>query len=382
MMDLPTPDRYSLSQQVAVSIVALAAMMPTVLQPLLLGALVRAGQISDVQLGQAATAEQLGMALTAIGLGAWLPPARLKIILFTALALCALANLSTASLSGDAIIVARLASGLASGTGIWLITNMIARVEWPARFMGLYVISQSVAGLLFSAVLSLWILPHFSAGGGLQALAAFIALSLAAVAAIPCRLSQLPKSNGGRLPSGVGWAGLFVVILYMGAALSIWTYVVPLATASGLSPSVANGTVSAGLAAQMLGGLAAALVRRWTAPRVLAGCAALQLAAAATMTLTDVPAWFVVAGFLFCFALTLGLSFFIPYLEVLDPSRRAGTFCGGAQLLGQSCGVYLSSLAVGMSGIYGASHTAITLLASVIAMIMLSLFLGRRVQAA
>ena len=189
------PDRYSFTQQVAVTIVALAAMMPTVLQPLLLGALVRSGRIDAVQLGQAATAEQLGMALTALCLGAWLPPTRLKPILFSALSLCAMANFATPLVSGDQVIVARLMSGLSSGTGIWLITSVIARVAMPARFMGIYVISQSITGLVFSAVLSIWLLPAFGGDGGLRAMAGFIVLAVLAVVAIPSSLSQLPKSS-------------------------------------------------------------------------------------------------------------------------------------------------------------------------------------------
>ena len=375
------PDRYSLAQQIAVTVVALAAMMPTVLQPLLLGALVRAERIDAVQLGQAATAEQLGMALTALCLGAWLPPARLKPILLGALSLCAVANLATSMVEGGQVIVARLVSGLSSGTGIWLITNMIARVERPARFMGLYVISQSITGLVFSAILSLWLLPAFGANGGLRAMAVFMLLAIVAVAAIPSRLSELPKSGGGRMPAKAGIVGLLAVVLYMGSALSIWTYVLPLAAASGLSPGVANGTVSAGLAAQMLGGLAATFARGWTAPRILASCTAVELAAVVAMATTSVPVLFIVAGSIFCFGLTLGISFFIPFLEVLDPSRRAGTLCGGAQLLGQSFGVYCASLAVGGLGVYGSAYTGMMFLALVLVMLVTALFLTKRVPA-
>lgn len=367
------PDRYSVVQQLAASFITLATMMPTILQPLVLGALVREHRIDIVQLGQAATAEQLGMAFTAFCAGAWLRPVNLRPILLAALSVCAAANLATSFLAGQQIILARLVSGLASGTAIWMIISMIARAEWPSRFMGLYVTSQSLIALLLSAVLSLVLLPTFGAAGGLQAIAAFVLLTTVCLPAIPSRLSELPVSSHGWVPTATGILGLIVVALYMGAGLAIWVYVLPLAAASGIAPNIANAAVSAGIAAQMLGGLAATFARGLAAPKILVACAAVELAASATITLTSWSPLFIVAGFLFCFGLTLGISFMIPFLEVLDPSRRAGALCGSAQLLGQSFGAYCASAAVGRHGVYGAGYTGIVLLVLVLAAIFTSI---------
>lgn len=367
------PDRYSLIQQLMVIAMVMATMMPATLQPVLLGALVREHQINTVQLGQAATAEQLGMAFTAFCAGAWLRPVRLKPILAAALLLCIAANIATSFLAGPQIIFARLASGLAAGMSIWLLISMAARVEWPARFIGMYVTGQSITALLLSTVLSYWLLPDFGVAAGFQAVAALILLATVAILAIPSKLSELPASRHGWIPPAAGVLGLLLVLLYMGAGLSIWVYIIPLATASGFTASIANYTVSAGFAAQMLGGLAATQARRLAPPATLVTCAAVGLAAGATIMLTGVSSLFVVAGFLYCFGLTLGISFHIPFLELVDPSRRAALLCGSAQLLGQSFGLYCTSAAVGWQGTYGATYTGMTLLLLVITMVFVSI---------
>ena len=369
------PDRYSIVQQLAASLITLATMMPTILQPLLLGALLREHRIDAVQLGQAATAEQLGMAFTAFCAGAWLRPVNLRPILLATLSLCAAANLATSFLAGQQIILARLVSGLASGTAIWLIISMVARAEWPARFMGLYVLSQSLIALLLSAMLSLVLLPALGATGGFQAIAAFVMLAMVCLPIIPSRLSELPTSSHGWMPTATGILGLIVVGLYMGAGLAIWIYVLPLAAASGIAPTIANATVSVGIAAQMLGGLAAIYIRGLAAPKILVACVAVELAASATLTLTSVSPLFMGAGFLFCFGLTLGVSFLIPFLEVVDPSRRAGALCGSAQLLGQSFGAYCASSVVARQGVHGAGYTGIALLVLVLTTVFISITL-------
>ncbi|HKX77509.1 MAG TPA: hypothetical protein VJM34_03215, partial [Novosphingobium sp.] len=191
-------------------------------------------------------------------------------------------------------------------------------------------------------------------------------------------------------PSSAGMIGLLMVVLYMGASLAIWAYILPLAAASGMDQKTANITVTVGLGAQMLGGLAATYGRGWHPAKILGICAFIELASVTAMTSISFPTLFIVTGCIFCFSLTLGISFFIPFLEVLDPSRLAGTFCGGAQLLGQSFGVYCASIMVGSIGIPGAGYTGIAMLLSVMVTIALStayrsrsrmtIFLSRRVK--
>ena len=250
----------------------------------------------------------------------------------------------------------------------------------PARFTGWYVIGQSLTGLLLSAILSFWLLPAFGAQGGIWALAGFIFLATLAVRAIPSRMSTLSQSKAGRIPSSAGMIGLLMVVLYMGASLAIWAYILPLAAASGMDQKTANITVTVGLGAQMLGGLAATYGRGWHPAKILGICAFIELASVTAMTSISFPTLFIVTGCIFCFSLTLGISFFIPFLEVLDPSRLAGTFCGGAQLLGQSFGVYCASIMVGSIGIPGAGYTGIAMLLSVMVTIALSTAYRSRVK--
>ncbi len=348
-------DRFRPIEMIAVMILATSTMLPTLLKPLLLGAMVQEGRLTAVQLGQAAAAEQFGMAITAFCAGAWLRPARLRWIALAAMMVCAAANFVTSQVFGGIIVPVRFFSGVASGTTIWLIMAMVARLEWPARFVGIYFSAQASVALSFSAIFSAWALPTAGAAGSFQILVGLIFVAMAVILLIPRRFSDLAQTSRSWVPRGRGWLGLGIVAIYMSAGLAIWVYVVPLAGAAGLSRDVANLAVTVGFASQIAGGLvSSALARHLSPDKTMIGVALAGLAAAGIIIGGLAQPLFVLAVGVVAFLLSFGGAFNTPLLNMIDPSRRAAMLCGSAQLIGQSTGMFSASVLVGGIGVQGA----------------------------
>lgn len=338
----------SLVQSTAVMAVGVVGILIAGLQPLLLGALGQENRLSAAQIGHGATAELLVMGLVAALAGAWLKPARLKLIgLVCGLALAA-ANLATLDVRGEGITLVRAVAGAPEGLMLWMIISLISRAPRPERWSGTYLTVQTLAQLLLAAALTAWVVGRYGANGGFVALAGFGALAAVASLAVPDRFAALAHSaeTKGLLPPA-GWAALAACFLFLAFIVGVWVYAEPLSHQSGHGPQVAGTAVSVSLAFQVLGGGAATVLAgriRWFWAILI--CGVLDFALLALFwSLPGAPV-FLAASAAFGFLWLFVMPFLAPMTIEADPSRRAAVLLGGANLLGSSLGPLMASALV------------------------------------
>ncbi|MDB5714350.1 MAG: hypothetical protein JWO15_1747, partial [Sphingomonadales bacterium] len=116
----------------ALALAVVAGCVPA-LQPILLGGLLAEHRLTASQIGQAATLEAIGMAVSAAVAGAWFKPNQLRMIAVAAAAMLCLANFMTMLTNGDAILVSRALNGAASGVLLWILVGLMTRSENPGR---------------------------------------------------------------------------------------------------------------------------------------------------------------------------------------------------------------------------------------------------------
>jgi hypothetical protein len=198
-----------------------------------------------------------------------------------------------------------------------------------------------------------------------------ITAALAAFAGPP-RFAPLPKSpTGAGGLSGLAWAGLLAVFLYLAFIVAIWVYLEPLAASAGLSVRRAQDAVAAALGMQVLGGLAATLVgERLRASHALVGAGVLNLGLVTGLAAHPTGAVFVGLVAAFGFLWLFVLPFHTMLLIDIDPSRRAAMQLGAAQLLGSSAGPLAASLIVGDADADGAMRLAAGCLVAALALIL------------
>ncbi|MCX7283190.1 MAG: hypothetical protein NTX28_03960, partial [Novosphingobium sp.] len=229
------------------------------LQPLLLDLLLKAGKLDVAAMGLAATAEAAGMAIAVTLAALCLALQRLR--RWALLALCAmgLANAVTMLGSGSAIIGLRFVNGLGAGVLLWILVGMLSQSPAPARIFAIYVTVQSVLGLALSQAISGLIAPDFGHAGAYGLL---LGLNVAMMLAIPVMsdgFGAAEQASRG-FPSLQASLVLLAMTAFLAGIMGLWVYLLPLLAAGGHAPDVAAMAVSAGLAAQIAGGLLAAVL--------------------------------------------------------------------------------------------------------------------------
>jgi hypothetical protein len=352
--------------------VGVVALLIAGLQPVVLGGLAEAGRLSASGIGLAATAELLALGLGCGLAAAMLKPTGLRAKLALACVGHAMCNLASLWAADAALIGLRGVTGLFAGVMLWSTVGMIARSARPERQAGIFVTVQTLAQLLLAAVLPRTVMTAWGVDGALIALAA-ISLTAGAVAfAGPRAFAPLPKpeDGGGRL-SGLAWAGLAAVFLYLAFIVAIWVYLEPLAATVGLSPGQAHDAVAAALAMQVVGGLAATLAgERLKASHVLIGAGVINLGLVAALAAHPSPPLFMALVAAFGFLWLFVLPFHTVLLISIDPSRRAAMQLGAAQLLGSSAGPLAASMLVGGANVGGAMQLAAGCLVAALALIV------------
>jgi hypothetical protein len=249
---------------------------------------------------------------------------------------------------------------------------MIARSARPERQAGIFVTVQTLAQLLLAAVLPRTVMAAWGVDGALLALAAISMTAAAAALVGPRGFAPLPRPEhrGGRL-SGLAWAGLAAVFLYLAFIVAIWVYLEPLAATVGLTPGQAHDAVAAALAMQVVGGLAATLAgERLKASHVLIGAGVINLGLVTALSAHPTGPLFMGLVAAFGFLWLFVLPFHTVLLIAIDPSRRAAMQLGAAQLLGSSAGPLAASLLVGDSDVGGAMKLAAGCLVAALALIL------------
>ncbi|MEW5686105.1 MAG: MFS transporter [Pseudomonadota bacterium] len=368
------PDALHAPQPLSMPVlyIGVVALLIAGLQPVVLGGLVEAGRLSVSGIGLAATAELLALG-AACGLSAaLLKPTHLRLKMLVACLAHAACNLATLWVADGALIGLRAVTGLFAGVMLWSTVGMISRSARPERQAGIFVTVQTLAQLLLAALLPRTVMTLMGVDGALIALAVISVTAAAAAFAAPKGFAPLPKSDaeGGGF-SGLAWAGLAAVFLYMAFIVAIWVYLEPLAAAVGLPPARAHDAVAAALAMQVLGGLAATLIgERLKASHVLISAGVINLGLVFALSSHPSGAAFIGLVAAFGFLWLFVLPFHTVLLIGIDPTRRASMQLGAAQLLGSSAGPLAASLLVGDTDAGGAMKLAAACLVAALALIL------------
>jgi len=334
----------------ALAVGTIAVLMVGV-QPILLGELVEARQVSLEGVGIVAMAEIVTLGLGVVLGDMLLPGARLRLITIVAALFAACFDLLTLLARGDgAMTGVRAAAGLAEGVLIWGTTGVVVRTANPARVGGIFFVAQTLAQAALGAVLANAIIPRWGWQGG------FAALGLLAL--LPCLLAFLQPPRLAPLAppavSGFRWSAatllpLAVVFLQLATLGSFWAYLEPLGKAAGFDARAAQTLIAGVLAMQVVGGSMAALaVRRLAVVPTLVACSVLL--AAVTTTIHQLPGGstlnFALGCALFGFVWLFMLPFHIGLAFRADASGRLAGLVPAAQLLGSAFGPLTASFIV------------------------------------
>lgn len=344
----PGGPTFSVVQIASVLVLGAFGSLVSALQPILLGPLAEAGRLTIKEIGLAAMLEAFGMAAAVAISGVLLRPRRLKLLSIAAALVSVLANAAAAIGSHEAILAARLVNGLSAGVILWVWTGLLTNVALPGRLVAIFVALQSTGVLAVSYLLSSFVVPRWGAAGGYGVLMLLSAGLMVLGLAVPTEY-RAPAQDAGtrlRLPGGRGLAGLFAVFLHLAAIMALWVYVLPLGRQFGLSDTFVKLTVTMALAAQIAGGMSAAVFARVPAKLALYACIAFSMFALLILGFGSGPSTFMVSLIVISFFYMFAPGFQMPYLLQVDPSRRAGMQMITAQLLGMSMGPALSSLVV------------------------------------
>jgi MFS transporter, DHA1 family, inner membrane transport protein len=353
------PDFSSSETMAVVSIGIIAGVIPA-LQPILLGGLNAAGQLTPEQIGQAGMVEGLGMLAGSFLATLFLPPRSLRMLSVVSLLLM----VAAASSSGNMVLILRALNGTVSGVILWVLVGMLTRASDGARMFAIYVTAQAILATALSWIMSLYVLPSFGISGGYMLIAA-LALLLLVPASLFLPRSYVPLSAGRiMLPTARGLIGLFAILCFLAGILAVWVYFVPLAAGLGHDSKTAGLIVSSAIALQIVGGLCAI----WAAGRLSGvsitigsaiGCA---LAIVALMVLGGNVVLLVVSASLISFFWMFAPPSHLPFLLRLDPGGQSAAFISVAQIGGLSVGPLIASFAVTQHGPSGAAWVALALL--------------------
>ncbi|KRD47793.1 MFS transporter [Acidovorax sp. Root275] len=343
--------KMSAAQVVSALAVGTIAVLMVGVQPILLGELVEARQVSLEGVGIVAMAEIIMLGLGVVLGDALLPGARLRSITFVAGVCAAGLDLLTLLATGDgALTGVRAAAGLAEGVLIWGTTGVVVRTANPARVGGIFFVAQTLAQALLGVVLAHAIIPHWGWRGGFVALGLLALLPCLLAFVQPARLSPLaPPAVSGFRWSAATLQPLAVVFLQLATLGSFWAYLEPLGKAAGFDARSAQTLVAAVLAMQVVGGsLAALAVRRLPVVSTLVACSVLL--AIVTTAAHQLPSGntrdFALACALFGFVWLFMLPFHIGLAFRADPSGRLAGLVPAAQLLGSAFGPLTASFIV------------------------------------
>ncbi|HEY2710402.1 MAG TPA: MFS transporter [Caulobacteraceae bacterium] len=324
--------------------------------PVLLGALVDEHRLTDPDIGLAVMVEVMAMGITTALAGALLKPMRLKLIGIVLTIMLAVVDLATIQTSFAGVFAMRGLAGAIEGVLLWITVAMISRTETPERWAGVFFVTQTLAQLLLSIALGVWIMPASGANGG------FIAIAVCAVIGLPAAIigpSRLADLNPGEAIAGPppfrGWIALVGTFVFVAGGGAVAAYLQPLAEQAGLDAGVARTALSVSLAAQVAGSsVATALAGRIRWFHVFLFTTAGSLAVWWLFG-QHIPAWlFIGANAVAGFVGLLLSPFLVPMTIEADPSRRAAMQSGAAQLIGGAMGPLLASRIVSDQNVHGA----------------------------
>ena len=356
--------QFTTGQTIGVTAIAVMAGAIPALQPLLLGGLLQLGRITPGQLGLSATAEAIGMTISATLAATMLPPRHLRAIAASTLTAALLANLLTTLSSGLEVALARFLHGLCAGVMLWLLVGMLTRVKTPARLFAIYITGQASGSFVLSGLFTTLILPRFGAPGSYAALAVAELALILVTTQIPRAYAIIEGAAVGGIPDLRGLTGLGGVALYLAGILGFWVYVEPLLRSVGYHRTLVSTAITMAIGVQILAGLTASLLAtRLPATLTCVVGAAASIFCIAVLLYPLPPALMFLAMGGFAFFWMLVPPFHVPFLIQIDPTHRSAMLVSGAQIGGSAIGPMLGAIIVPVAGYRIAGVLAMALFA-------------------
>jgi MFS family permease len=325
------------------------------LQPVLLGALFDEHRINLDELALVATAEIIAIGIGS-AVGAMLFSTR-HLRVKCAILLVALAALNTAmsfSETPNAILLVRTLAGIVEGGMVAVSIELIARSRHAERIGGVFVALQTLAQCVLVFGLGKWVIHATDAGAtgsnaGFLVLAVVSLVSVVLAALVPAEYGAIPKRKESMdgvltLRSILALSSIFAFFMFVGA---IWAFLEPLGGQNGIDAQTVAFMVSASLAAQVLGALAATWLQAYIGYRVaVIVCSLLGLTASIVLGIGPSLAQFwgavLVIGFIWMFV----IPFMIGQTIDADSSRSTALLIPAAQLFGAALGPLAASMLV------------------------------------
>jgi len=320
--------------------------------PVLVGAWQSGLRISADQAGYVAAAELFAQVMGTLlflrmeRLLAWRRCAVLGLVLMLA------GNLgSAASDALPALLASRLVAGMGGGIVRALAMNCLARARNPGRAFALYASAQVLlAGSLTAAM------PGILASVGLRVafvvLASACALALLLVSRLPARPAPVAETGHGRLFAPAALLCLVGLFLFFVGQAAVWTYLVPLGAALGISSRAVGATLTALNFAGLVGTLGAGMLAgRASALALVAALMGLTLSAVLVLFHAHEAMPFALAAclFYFCWCVSFPLQFAL--IAESDGSGRAAAAAPAVDGLGLACGAALGGALIARAGL-------------------------------
>ena len=319
-------------------------------QPVLLGAMVQEGHITDAYVGNLVTIEMLAMVLGSLAGIGLLRKTGARVVIGVAGLVLAAMNLAMTGQSGMAILSSlRAVAGLSEGVLVSSALVAISRVARVERASAIFLAVQTLLQAVVAAALPFIIVVSSRTDTALLALAAAGALAAAAALLLPRQLQPAaPDSDRGAL-TPASLIALLGAGLFLGAIVSVWSYFGLWLIHYGYPPTFEGTAISLCLIAQVIGALTAARFgerlpnRQTIIACALAGALLIALFFVGRGNSTAILAVSMAFGFVWLFT----LPFFAGWLIEIDPGRRAVLYLTAFQLGGAALLPSLAGIAVG-----------------------------------
>jgi DHA1 family inner membrane transport protein len=317
------------------------------LSPILLGALVEAGRLSNASLGSVSTLELLGIAI-ASGIGPAIRKVRRPrtLLALACLALVVLNSLCIVAPDAIWIAVIRGACGLLEGGLLAAALLTITYSRHPEALYGYFLGITAVPQILCSYVLSTYAIPRFGASAG------FVLMALTSLlAAAACRSvgawnagadeEQSPDVIRLSMPRLVA---LFTIFLQNAAIGATFSYLVLFAGQDGVPPDAIGIAMAALQLFAVLGALTVGLIA-WRVDQKFALPLGCLVQAAVVFSLLHYPGAnaYIIGCALFGMFWNSLVPFGMKLLLALDPSRRLALYNSAACLGGLAAGPFIAS---------------------------------------
>jgi MFS family permease len=318
--------------------------------PVLFGALVDAGRLTDAALGQVATVETLALAAGAAVGPAFLRRGGLRGKLVAGCVALAVLDLVCARASGGAALgVLRGFCGALEGLLLAGALLVVMYSRQPERMSGYFMAITTAPQVAAVYLLSAFLIPAFGADAGFGLMAGLAIFSLLATLVISDHTVLAAESLAA--PEGV-WnsaaiIGCLAIFLQNAAIGAAWNYLEQIGHEATI-PADSVGLAIAGLlVCQLVGATAVGWVGwRLNHTAVLAGGCVVLAGDCVALTLIHAPAGFVAACCVFGLLWLALIPFQVKLLVQIDPSRQLALLLSPISLIGLSVGPLAGSLLV------------------------------------